>query len=1012
MWVNGMGLLEKNLKGEDPGVAAQAIACPPSHNGGATVPLPPENSHSHFLQLAENIPASFWLVDIAERRVVFANAAYESVWGRQVSELFRDRMDWMHAIHPEDAAQVSSLVNLARRGGMDTEFRVLHPNGQLRWLHMRTFPIADAAGTVHSVGGVAYDVSDFVLQKEALQAGEARQRRAADVQRAVLDALPAQVSILDDDGRIIAANAQWQSFADSRGLSEQQAGVGLDYLEVFRTTTGNDTALMQQGIRDVIAGQTADYCQIYPCEATEGKRWFRVNLTPLHETPPHGVLVTHFDITERMQAEEQLTQLAHYDSLTRLPNRFLFRDRLHSALSMARRNDWQLAVLFVDLDRFKAINDTLGHLAGDGLLQQAARRIQACIRESDTVGRLGGDEFALVLAELAQPQGATLVARKVVNALARPFVLDGTEVFVTASIGITLFPTDADDVDALIRNADTAMYRAKESGRNNFQFFTPEMNRQATTKMQLENDLRRAVAKQEFSLVYQPKVSCVSGHIVGFEALIRWQHPRRGMVSPVEFIGVLEDTGLIAEVGEWVLRTACRDTLGLHQAGLGTPTVAVNLSGRQLQSEQLFDVVKNALEETGLAPRYLELELTESFLMKKPETAITTLSRLKELGVHISIDDFGTGYSSLSYLKRFPIDALKVDRSFVQDITADPDDASITRAIIKLAHSLKLQVVAEGVETEGQLALLIAHHCDIIQGYYFSRPVPLADIQDMLARGKCLPGGLLARSRAARSLLLIGDAPEFANMLEQVFAHQGYTLHAAGNREEALAILAREQVDVLLCQETLAGQATAEFLQELRLVHPDCLSILLCDDGDLGRLNSSMDDGTLFRVLVRPWSDESLRHTAREAFHSREQVQENQRLDQQLHQSNADLNRATEHLARVQAELDLQRERQAAIHDLAQDILESIPLPVMGVDPDGMVAMANGEAEGLLGNGMPLLGSEAAECLPTEVLQWLADAAGPANFRFKLYGQGFRIGRRPMAGRSAGLMLTFHAETA
>ena len=1010
---HSMSLLEKSLSTKHTDANAEGGYRLSALAGGAAVCAldPVDKTHSRFLQLAENIPACFWLLDIAERRVVFANAAYESVWGRQVEDLFKDRMDWMLAIHPEDAARVSGLVNKARRGGMDTEFRVVHRDGQVHWLHMRTFPIADAGGTLHSVGGIAYDVTDFVLQQEALQLGESRQRRAAEVQRAVLDALPAQVAILDENGCIVATNAQWRSFIEGRGLSLEQAGIGLDYQEAFQLATCDKAEGMQQGIRDITAGQAADYCQIYPCEGAEGKRWFRVNFTPLHESPPHGVLVTHFDITERMQAEEQLTQLAHYDSLTGLPNRFLFRDRLHSALTMARRNDWELAVLFIDLDRFKAINDTMGHLAGDALLQQASRRIQACIRESDTVGRLGGDEFALVLAELARPQDATLVARKVVDALARPFVLEGTEVFVTASIGITLFPADADDVDSLIRNADTAMYRAKETGRNNFQFFTTEMNRQATAKMQMENDLRRAVVRQEFSLVYQPKVSCVTGHIVGFEALMRWQHPRRGMVSPAEFISVLEDTGLIAEAGEWVLRTACRDTLALHRAGLGTPAVAVNLSGRQLMSEQLFDVVNNALIESGLEPRFLELELTESFLMKKPETAITTLSRLKALGVHISIDDFGTGYSSLSYLKRFPIDALKVDRSFVQDITADPDDASITRAIIKLAHSLKLQVVAEGVETEGQLALLIAHHCDIIQGYYFSRPVPLAEIRDMLSSGKRLPGGLLARSRAARSLLVVGDRPGLPEDMERVFAHQGYVLYTAASRAEALAILAREQVDVLFCQETLEDCSTADFLRELRLVHPDSLRILLCDHGDLLSLNAAMDDGSIFRFLSRPWSDESLRHTAREAFHSRELAGENLRLDQQLQQSNTDLSRTTEHLARVQAELDLQRERQGAVQDLAQDILESLPLPVLGIDESGMVAVANGEAENLLGNGMPLLGSEAAECLPQDVLRWLAGDGAAGNFKLSLHGRAFRIGRRPMAGRYKGTMLTFHPET-
>ena len=442
--------------------------------------------------------------------------------------------------------------------------------------------------------------------------------------------------------------------------------------------------------------------------------------------------------------KEQLTRLAHFDSLTTLPNRVLFRDRLNQGLSLARRNEWLLAVLFVDLDNFKTINDTLGHTVGDLLLQEVARRIASCLRDADTVGRLGGDEFGIILPEIGSSEDAAMVAGKVIESCARPYLIEGHELFSSASVGITLFPIDAADSETLIRNADTAMYRAKDLGRNTYQFFTAEMNQSTQDRMRLEKDLRHALANGEFLLHYQPKVSCVSGRITGFEALLRWQHPARGLVSPIDFIPALEETGLIVEVGEWVLNTACAQVKSWHDAGLGKPSIAVNISGRQIHLADFCATVRQALEASGLDPGHLEIELTESYVMKDAENIIGILAQLKAMGVSLSVDDFGTGYSSLAYLKRFPIDTLKVDRAFVRDIIADPNDVSITRAIITLAHSLKLNVVAEGVETEGQLGLLIANQCDEIQGYYFSRPLPPGDAATLLREGRSLDNSMLA----------------------------------------------------------------------------------------------------------------------------------------------------------------------------------------------------------------------------------------------------------------------------
>lgn len=444
---------------------------------------------------------------------------------------------------------------------------------------------------------------------------------------------------------------------------------------------------------------------------------------------------------ERKEAEERLDYLAHYDPLTSLPNRALFRDRLTQALARADRGGRLAALMFLDLDRFKTINDTLGHDIGDLLLKTVAHRLRRCVRDEDTVARLGGDEFTVILEELAGIEDAGIVAKKIIEALAPPFVLDGHEVFVTPSIGITVYPLDSNDLDNLLKNADAAMYRVKEEGRNNYQFYTAEMNARTLERLALENNLRHALERNEFVLYYQPKVDLIKGQIVGMEALMRWIHPTRGIVSPTEFIPLLEETGMIIPVGEWLLRTACRQNNAWQNAGFPHLRMAVNLSARQFQQNDLVHSVSRVLEETGLAADYLELEITESLLMQNPENATDILNKINALGVvRIDIDDFGTGYSSLSYLKRFPISTVKIDASFVHGIPDDLEDVAIVVAVIAMSHSLHLKVIAEGVENEKQLTFLREHNCDELQGYVFSPPLPPAEFEQLLRKNAGIKG--------------------------------------------------------------------------------------------------------------------------------------------------------------------------------------------------------------------------------------------------------------------------------
>ena len=438
------------------------------------------------------------------------------------------------------------------------------------------------------------------------------------------------------------------------------------------------------------------------------------------------------DITERKRHEEQLKHLATHDELTGLANRTLLLDRLEQSLHYARRSGRLVAVLLFDLDRFKVINDSLGHAFGDQVLCAVAQRLRKLVREADTLARLGGDEFVILLAEVAEPEDVGLVAAKILQHLAEPLSIDGREIRLTASLGVSLYPRDSDEGAILIRNADMAMYRAKRDGSSTFAFYSPEMNQRIRETLELEGALRQALEREEFRLHYQPKVELASGRIIGCEALVRWHHPQRGMVSPVDFIPLAEETGLIVPLGTWVLKEACRQVRTWQCDGQPKLSVAVNLSARQFRKGDLPQLVSEILHEVGLDPTLLELELTESMVMDDPAGAERTMQTLKDLGVGLSLDDFGTGYSSLNYLRRFPVDSLKIDRSFIRDVATDPSGASVVTSVIDIAHNLGLTAVAEGVETQEQLAFLTGCGCDMLQGYLFSKPLPAEEFGELL----------------------------------------------------------------------------------------------------------------------------------------------------------------------------------------------------------------------------------------------------------------------------------------
>ncbi|MGV8894692.1 MAG: putative bifunctional diguanylate cyclase/phosphodiesterase [Burkholderiaceae bacterium] len=518
----------------------------------------------------------------------------------------------------------------------------------------------------------------------------------------------------------------------------------------------DDEAAVLKREKSATAREDAAYLRENAAKLREGKATIRerqINATEniqatsdermvmLQQANAHLVVATiaAHKLAEQIEAAKiQLDHLAHHDVLTGLPNRMLLQDRLSQAIELARRQGKQLAVMFMDLDRFKYINDSLGHAVGDQLLQSVTRRLVACVRHSDTVSRQGGDEFVLLLSNIEHAQDAALSAQKMLDALALPHPIDRQELQIGASIGISIYPDDGRDAETLIKNADIAMYHAKENGRNNYKFFEPDMNARAVQRQLIEASLRRALVRQEFVLHYQPKINLHNGTIVGVEALIRWQHPERGLLLPAQFVPIAEDCGLILPIGRWVLREACRQARAWQQAGLTPVTVAVNTSALEFRAKDFLDNVRTTLADTCLEPHTLELELTESVLMRDAEATDSVLHVLADLGVKLAIDDFGTGYSSLSYLRRFPIDTLKIDQSFVHQISSNPDHATIVSAVISMGKSLKQRVIAEGVETPEQHAFLLAQDCDEGQGYYFGRPVAADALATLLQTGVSL----------------------------------------------------------------------------------------------------------------------------------------------------------------------------------------------------------------------------------------------------------------------------------
>ena len=681
-----------------------------------------QHSEATYRVLFEDSADATWLMD--ETGFLDCNSAALQMFGYAIGT---------EMLHPADVSPPSQPDGTNSRTAAERKIAAAFLNGNERfeWLHQRkngsTFP-AEVCLTALTLSGrprllaTVRDITERKLADDALLLKTAMLEAQAET---TIDG----ILVVDESDHIVLANKQF----------------GLDFGIPQEVLSTGDDLIVRQHFTDQVEAPDAfvkrvNYLNSHRSEKSRdelrfksGKIFDRYSAPLVDSKGRYRGRIWYFrDITDRKVAEERIQFLAYYDALTGLPNRTLLQDRLAKALAGASRRNDKVALLFLDLDGFKIINDSLGHSVGDLLLKQIADRLKRFSRDQDTVARLGGDEFLIVLSDVKDIPDAAVAAERLMDAMTGGFVVQGHPLSVSCSLGISIFPEHGVDGETLIKHADAAMYSAKDNGRNNIQLFTAQMNAQAVERLALESSLRRALEKKELFLVYQPQMDVATGKITGLEALLRWQHPELGLVPPDRFIRIAENSGLIIPIGEWVLRAACSQARRWQDEGIPAVVVAVNVSAVQFRQPGFCELIKRVLEETGLAPQYLGLELTEGLLLADADVTFAVLQDLKAMGLSLAIDDFGTGYSGFSYLRHFWVSKLKIDRSFIRDVAVNPDDAAITAAIISMAKSLRLKAVAEGVENEAQMSFLRAHHCDEIQGYYFSRPLTAEKAADKL----------------------------------------------------------------------------------------------------------------------------------------------------------------------------------------------------------------------------------------------------------------------------------------
>ncbi len=698
-------------------------------------------------------------------------------------------------------------------------------------------------------------------------------------------------------------------------------------------------------------------------DGTEYPEWLTVSAVHDQHGAVCNYIGTFSDISEQKAAHERINWLSHFDVLTGLPNRTLLADRCTHAISTAQRDGKPVAMMVLGIDRFKLVNETLGHAVGDQVLKQFAKRVTGALRDQDTVARVGGDEFVLVLPG-DSPDGAARLATRLLHIVAQPYQVNHTELSVTASLGIAIYPSDGLDFDALFKSAEVAMHQAKELGRGTHRFFSAAMFESTMAQAALVAALRTAVAQDQLQLRYQPFVDMQTGEMGGMEALLRWNHPDLGAVPPAQFIPAAEQSGLIMEIGAWVLRQACHDMRDWIGRGVKTPPVSVNISPAQFRDAALLQQIESTLREFEIEPGMLCVEVTEGALMEDVKRSETVLRSLKDLGVKLSLDDFGTGYSSLSYLKLFPFDKVKIDQSFVRGLSNNAQDAVIAKVVISMAHGLGLRVIAEGVETEAQCEFMRGNACDEIQGYFFSRPVPKEQLEALLIADRRLPAHLMRVQTKARTLLLVDDEPNVLAALKRLLRRDAYQILTASNGPQGLELLANNPVDIIVSDQRMPGMTGVEFLRQAKALYPDTIRIVLSGYTELQSVTDAINEGAIYRFLTKPWDDSQLRSFIEEAFQHKELADENRQLNLKIRTANQELATSNRQLHEMLGNKQREIARGEISLHVVREALQRIPMPVIALDDDGLIAFVNTHAQDLFALAPDLLGRGIAAALP------------------------------------------------
>lgn len=907
-------------------------------------------SESFSLAILDSVAAEIAVLD-PQGLIVAVNAPWRkfalenAAQAGQIPAKTQTGNNYLHACQTSPHSPVAQEGQQASEGisavlqGLQDSFSMeyaCHTATQERWFNMSVTPL----GT-HGDGAVVthIDITERKSQQTLLKLSEQVFAQSLE-----------GIMVTNAKGRVVIVN---HAFTDISGFTLEEV-LG-KHPRSLASKRHDDS--FHQAITEAVVNHGTWQGEIWS-ERKDGSdypQWLKVSVVRDAMGKVCNFVGTFSDISEQKANQEKINWLSHFDPVTGLPNRFLLQDRATHAISIAQRAGQQVTIMMLALDHFRTINDTFGHATGDHVLQQVAQRLKHAVRDQDTLARMEGKEFVLVLPD-TQAGGAAHFATQLLEKVSRPYTVNGQEHALSATMGIAMFPDNGSDFDALIRAAQIAMHRAQSTSRGTFKFYNDDIYRQIKARDQLGKALRSAIALDQLSVVYQPLADLQTGRISGVEALVRWQHPELGSVSPVQFIPIAEESGLIKSIGEWVLRKACSDMQAWQGNGIHVPHVAVNVSPLQFEDADLIAQVQRALTDYQVDPALVYLEVTESALMDDVEKSEAMLKALKVLGVRLSLDDFGTGYSSLSYLKRFPFDKVKIDQSFVRDVGTSRTDVVIVKVIVAMAHGLGLTVIAEGVETESQCEIMRNNVCDEIQGYFFSRPVSATAITELFTQGLALPTELLRFRKPQRTLLLVDDDTNVLASLKRLFRKDGHKLLTASSGAQALETLATHKVDVIVSDQRMPGMTGVEFFRAAKVSHPDTIRIILSGYTELQSVTDAINEGAIYRFLTKPWDDDQLRDHIRKAFEFKELLEENQQLDMKIRTSNQELVSANVQLNDVLARTRHQVARDETTLAVVRDALECIALPIMGLDDKDDIIFVNDAAERLLEFLGPMLG--------------------------------------------------------